>query len=66
MIIAAPARRPPDPGKSKTRERGTMALELTDEKKKAREAAQHAIELAKRDGEDYSGTEALLEKIKEM
>lgn len=35
-------------------------------KKKAKKAAEHAIELAKKDGEDYSATKELLDKIKKM
>ncbi|MCB0563689.1 MAG: thioredoxin fold domain-containing protein [Phaeodactylibacter sp.] len=35
-------------------------------KKKAKKAAEHAIELAKQDGEDYSATQELLDKIKKM
>ncbi|MCB0587249.1 MAG: thioredoxin family protein [Phaeodactylibacter sp.] len=35
-------------------------------KKKAKKAAEHAIELAKANGEDYSATKELLDKIKEM
>lgn len=35
-------------------------------KKKAKKAAEHAIELAKENGEDYSATQELLDKIKEM
>ena len=35
-------------------------------KKKAKKAAEHAIELAKQDGEDYSATKELLDKIMNM
>lgn len=35
-------------------------------KKKARKAAEHAIELAKANGEDYTATRELLEKIEKM
>ncbi|MCO6490450.1 MAG: DUF255 domain-containing protein [Phaeodactylibacter sp.] len=35
-------------------------------KKKAKKAAEHAIELARQNGEDYSATQELLDKIKKM
>ena len=38
----------------------------TGDKKKAKKAAEHAIELAKENGEDYSATKELLDKIKKM
>ncbi|MCB0594137.1 MAG: thioredoxin family protein [Lewinellaceae bacterium] len=38
----------------------------TGNKKKAKKAAEHAIELAKKDGEDYSATKELLDRIKKM